>query len=105
MNNQSIQTTIYIGLSDSETGIQEHLSDKYLSILKNACRSYHIPFSVELINGGYISEDGSFIEENSLILRIIDVPEEITTELAKDLCVFFIRRVLWSHHHRSRWSL
>ena len=89
MNNQSKQTTIYIGLNDSETGMQKYESEKYLSILKNACRSYKIAFSVQMINGGYIHEDGRYTDENTLELRLIDVPDEIITELAKDLCAFF----------------
>ncbi len=32
MDNQSKQTTIYIGLNDSETGVQKFDSEKYLSI-------------------------------------------------------------------------
>ena len=89
MNNQSKQTTIYIGLNDSETGMQKYESEKYLSILKNACRSYKIAFSVQMINGGYFHEDGRYTDENTLELRLIDVPDEIITELAKDLCAFF----------------
>lgn len=34
MNHQSNQATIYIGLNDSETGVQKYDSQKYLSILK-----------------------------------------------------------------------
>ena len=46
-------------------------------------------FSVQMINGGYFHEDGRYTEENTLMLRLVDVPEETTTEIAKDLCVFF----------------
>ena len=89
MDIQSQQTTIYIGLNDSETGIQKFESSKYLSVLKNVCRNYHVAFSVQMINGGYFHEDGRYTEENTLMLRLVDVPEETTTEIAKDLCVFF----------------
>lgn len=89
MNHQSNQATIYIGLNDSETGVQKYDSQKYLSILNYACRNYKVAFSVQTINGGYFHEDGSYTEENSLMLRLIDVPEETVTELAKDLCAFF----------------
>ncbi len=89
MDIQSQQTTIYIGLNDSETGVQKFESSKYLSVLKNVCRNYHVAFSVQMINGGYFHEDGRYTEENTLMLRLVDVPEETTTEIAKDLCVFF----------------
>ena len=89
MNNQSKQTTIYIGLNDSETGVQKFDSEKYLSILKNSCKNYNVAFSVQEISGGYFHEDGRYTEENTLMLMLIDVPEQIVNELAKDLCAFF----------------
>ena len=89
MNKQSKQTTIYIGLNDSETGVQKFDSEKYLSILKNACKNYNVAFSVQEISGGYFHEDGRYTEENTLMLMLIDAPEQIVNELAKDLCAFF----------------
>ena len=89
MNVQSNQTTIYIGLNDSETGVQKFDSGKYLSILKNACQNYNVAFSVQFINGGYFHEDGRYTDENTLMLRLIDIPEETIREIAKDLCFFF----------------
>ena len=89
MDNQSKQTTIYIGLNDSETGVQKFDSEKYLSILKNACKNYNVAFSVQEISGGYFHEDGRYTEENTLMLMLIDAPEQIVNELAKDLCAFF----------------
>ena len=85
----SHQTTIYVGLNDSETGVQKFGTEKYLSILKNVCRSYRVAFSVQLINGGYFHEDGHYTEENSLRLTLMNVPEQEIMEIAKDLCVFF----------------
>lgn len=89
MEHQSKQTTVYIGLNDSETGVQKYDSEKYISILKNACRIYKVAFSVQEIRGGYFCEDGRYTEENTLKLTLIDVPEQTVRELAKDLCVFF----------------
>ena len=85
----SVQTTIYIGLNDAETGLQRFDTEKYISILKNVCRNYEVAFSVQQINGGYFHEDGRYTEENTLSLMLIDVPEETVTEIAKDLCAFF----------------
>lgn len=89
MNNPSQQAVIYIGLNDSETGVQKFVSEKYLSVLKNVCRSYRIAFSVQMINGGYFHEDGRYTEENTLMLSLLNVSEQIVTEIAKDLCAFF----------------
>ena len=85
----SHQTAIYVGLNDSETGVQKFETEKYLSILKNVCRSYRVAFSVQLINGGYFHEDGRYTEESSLKLTLVDISEEKTIEIAKDLCAFF----------------
>ena len=89
MNNPSQQAVIYIGLNDSETGVQKFVSEKYLSVLKNVCRSYRIAFSVQMINGGYFHEDGRYTEENTLMLSLLNVSEQIVTEIAKDICAFF----------------
>ena len=84
-----IETCIYVGLNDSKTLKQEHVTSQYISVLKNVCKSYHIPFSFYLSQGGYLHEDGRYTEENSLKLTLMDVPEQTVTELAKDLCAFF----------------
>ena len=89
MKKDTIQSTIYIGLNDMDTGIQKYDTEKYMSILKNVCRSYQVAFSVQLIKGGYFHEDGRYTEENTLSLRLVDVPDEVVTEIAKDLCAFF----------------
>ena len=89
MENRSYQTTIYVGLNDGDTGVQKFSTEKYLSILKNVCKSYRVAFSVQQINGGYFHEDGRYTEENTLALMLIDVPRETVMEIAKDLCAFF----------------
>lgn len=83
------QHSIYIGLNDADTGEQKFTTEKYLSILKSVCRSYHVAFSVHIINGGYFHEDGRYTEENTLSLLLLGVPDETVTEIAKDLCAFF----------------
>ena len=83
------KTTIYIGLNDSETGVQKFGTDRYLSTLKNVCLSYGVAFSVHQIDGGYIHEDGRCVQETTLELMLVDVDEHTVMEIAKDLCVFF----------------
>ena len=89
MENISTQTTIYVGLNDSETGVRKFDTETYLSILKNVCRNYGVAFSVHLINGGYFHEDGRYVEELTLSLMLMGTPEETVMEIAKDLCAFF----------------
>ncbi len=80
---------IYIGLNDMDTKIQKFETSKYLSVLKNVCISYQVPFSVNVIEGGYIHESGEYTMENSLVLSLIDVEKPIVEEIARDLCTFF----------------
>ncbi|MBE6110589.1 MAG: DUF3574 domain-containing protein [Erysipelotrichaceae bacterium] len=89
MEQQTNQASIYIGLNDSETGVQKFATEKYLSILKNVCRSYRVAFSVQVINGGYFHEDGRYTEENTLVLTLLNIEEKTVIEIAKDLCAFF----------------
>ncbi len=84
-----VETKIYVGLNDSETKVQRLETEKYVSILKNVCRSYRVAFSFIVEQGGYLHEDGSYTEENTLVLSLIDTDETIINEIAKDLCVFF----------------
>ena len=84
-----MQYTIYVGLNDADTGEQRFDTKKYNSILKIVCRSYEVSFSVHQINGGYFHEDGRYVEENTLVLMLVEVPEQTVMEIAGDLCAFF----------------
>lgn len=83
------ETKLYVGLNDSVTMAQEFDTEKYVSILKNVCRSYHVSFSFSVQQGGYVHEDGLYTQERSLVLSLIDTEEDLVNEIAKDLCVFF----------------
>lgn len=83
------QTQIYVGLNDSETYQQKFETEKYVSILKRVCRAYHVAFSMSRINGGYFHDDGTYVEENTLMLTLLNVDEQTIEEIAKDLCAFF----------------
>lgn len=84
-----VETRIYIGLNDSFTKKQVFKTDTYVALLKDVCCAYRIPFSFELIDGGYIHENGEYTHEKSLVLILIDIDKKIVNEIAKDLCVFF----------------
>ena len=89
MNGPVFQSTIYVGLNDSETGVQKFSTEKYIAILHNVCRNYQVVFSTYQIKGGFFNEDGRYTEENTLVLMLMDIPETIVMEIAKDLCTFF----------------
>ena len=83
------ETRIYIGLNDADTKEQKFSLEKYMSVLKNICFNYHVPFSVSMSQGGYFHEDGAYTQENTLVLTLLNVEPGLIDEIAKDLCVFF----------------
>ena len=84
-----LESRIYVGLNDKDSREQEHDTGKYKSILKTVCKSYRTAFSMQVIEGGYFHDDGSWTEEQTLLVTLIGVPEDTVYEIAKDLCVFF----------------
>lgn len=80
---------IYVGLSDQIKKEQLFGTEKYVSILRKVCKSYKVAFSFDIINGGYVYDNGDFIEETSLHITLLDQTKETVNEIAKDLCTFF----------------
>ena len=83
------ETRIYVGLNDPRTGKQIFETEKYITILKGVCKSYKVAFSFSVAQGGYIHEDGTYTQENSLVISLVDAKKGTVDEIAKDLCVFF----------------
>ena len=85
------KTDIYVGLNDQFTKQQKFETEKYVSILKNVCRSYKVAFSFNVIEGGYIHDSGEYTQETTLKLSLIGTPRETVEEIARDLCTFFVQ--------------
>jgi len=84
-----VETKVYVGLNDSVTKTQLFETGTYISILKNVCFAYKIPFSFDVEEGGYIHESGEYTRETTLVLTLIDADKNTVDEIARDLCVFF----------------
>lgn len=84
-----IESKIYIGLNDVATNTQLFENEKYISVLRNVCYSYRVPFSFSVQEGGYIYESGEYARETSLVLTLIDADQTVVNDIAKDLCAFF----------------
>lgn len=80
---------IYVGLNDSVTKKQIFDTEKYINVLKDVCFAYHTPFSFNVIEGGYIHENGEYTQETTLELTLVGAKKETISEIAKDLCAFF----------------
>ncbi|MBQ6389525.1 MAG: hypothetical protein IJH90_07840 [Mogibacterium sp.] len=83
------EARIYVGLRDKDSHEQRFDTEKYKSILKEVCKSYKTPFSIQVIEGGYFHDDGTWVDENTLLITLIGTPKEIVYEIARDLCTFF----------------
>ena len=83
------RTEIYVGLNDQDTKEQKFDTEKYVSILKNVCINYGVPFSFSVIEGGYIHESGEYTQEKTLVLSLIGTERSLIEEIARDLCAFF----------------
>lgn len=84
-----VETRVYIGLNDAKTKRQEFDTEHYVSILKRVCVVYGVPFSFDVIGGGYIHDNGEYTEERTIVLAFIDVEGDTIDEIAKDLCTLF----------------
>lgn len=94
------ETRIYVGLNDSVTKKQLFDTEKYIKILKGVCFAYHTPFSFDVIEGGYIHENGEYTKETTLQLTLIGAKKDTINEIAKDLCAFFNQEsVLITENH------
>lgn len=83
------ETQVYIGLNDSKTREQELDTDDYISTMKDVCREFGVPFSFDVVEGGYIHDDGEYTEEKSIVLTFIDVPQNTVDAIAKKACGLF----------------
>lgn len=97
---QMTETRIYIGLNDAQTKEQKYETEKYMSVLKNVCRNYHVSFSVDIEHGGYYHDDGEYTEETSFVLVLINADQKVVNEIAKDLCTFFHQESVLVTHNR-----
>ena len=80
---------IYVGLNDKDALTQRFDTEMLCRIAKLVCHNYAGAYSMNLINGGYVHDNGAFTEENTIVLTLIDVTKEHVDEIAMDLCTFF----------------
>ncbi len=83
------ESRIYVGLNDGITNTQLFENEKYISVLRNVCYAYRVPFSFSVQEGGYLYENGDYAKETSLVLTLIDADQSVVNDIAKDLCAFF----------------
>ena len=83
------EAQVYIGLNDADTKEQLLETEEYISTLKSICRTYQVAFSFDVVEGGYVHDDGEYTEETSIVLTFIDASQETVDAIAKELCTLF----------------
>ena len=84
-----IESRIYVGLCDRDSHEQIHDTETYKEALKNICRNHKSPFSLQVIEGGYFHDDGSWVDENTLLITLIGTPQMVVYKIAKEVCTAF----------------
>ena len=84
-----IESRIYVGLCDRDSHEQIHDTETYKEALKNICRNHKSPFSLQVIEGGYFHNDGSWVDENTLLITLIGTPQIVVYKIAKEVCTAF----------------
>lgn len=83
------ETKIYVGLNDGATRRQEQRTETYVDVMRFVCQSYRVAFSFCVTEGGYFHADGTFAQEHSLVLTLVDADRRVVDAIARDLCAFF----------------
>ncbi len=82
--------TIMVGTNDAKTLKKKVNIETATHIANNCLKAYQTAFSLYIVNGGYIHDNGAYVNEKSLAIVVIDPPsEDVINEIAKDLCSFF----------------
>jgi len=81
--------TLCIGLSDKDSKVQEFDTERFMAVVTNVCTGYRVGYSYTMSYGGYIHEDGTYVNENSILLSLVGLPENLIDRIATDLCKYF----------------
>jgi len=84
-----LESRIYVGLLDKDTREQMYEIEDYKLRLRGICKTYKAPFSVTFMEGGYFHDDGSWVDENSLMVTLLNVPEDTVYAIARGICEEF----------------
>lgn len=77
---------IFVGLNDADTHRQELDKKQFIAALCGICRKYNYSFAVTSSHGGYFHDDGTFVEEKSLVITFSDRDKAVVEKIAKEIC-------------------
>lgn len=84
--NKIIKFTLYIGLNDKTTKLQEISTIDAYKLIVNICKSHKLDgFTISEAMGFYVHEDGEVVTEKSLRIEILFSSNEVIDAIIKDV--------------------
>ena len=84
-----LEARIYVGLRDKDSREQHYETDRYKAVLREICKDFRTPFSVQVMEGGYFHDDGTWVDENSQLITLIGAPRKTVYDIARAVCGVF----------------
>ena len=82
---KQLKYEIIIGLKDKDTYEQMLPTEKFVDIVSTICENNNIGFSMHIMNGGYIHQNGDYILEKSLNISLCYINKKQVMKIAKEL--------------------
>lgn len=86
MDNKIVKYTLYVGLNDKDSKIQEISTIDAYKIIVNVCKTSGLDgFTIGEATGFYVHEDGEIVTEKSLRIEILFSSNEVIDAIIKDI--------------------
>lgn len=80
------QHTLTIGLNDKDTYKQIYTTKQAITKLSQVLQQHTSGYTIRQAQGGYTHNDGTFVNENSLIVEIVqNLPRKVIKQLINDI--------------------
>ena len=86
---KQLKYEIIIGLKDKDTYHQMLPTSKFVEIVTSVCKKNNIGFSMHVMDGGYIHNNGTYILENSLNISLVYITKRQALKIASILKELF----------------
>lgn len=77
--------TIYIGL-DVQDGEVQFTTEEILLRVKEKLIQYSMPFSINVVDGGYLYKNKDFVCEKGVVITLLGASKKYVEKLAKIFC-------------------
>lgn len=85
-NSKIIKYTLYVGLNDRDSKLQEVSTIDAYKLIVNICKSHKLDgFTISEAMGFYVHENGEVVTEKSLRIEILFTSNEVIDAIIKDV--------------------